>query len=262
MSLIRSAASGRVAQSGRVAKSGRIAASGRQSIWSWSPANLPGLVLWLRADLGITIGTGVSAWADQSGNGNNFTQATGSAQPSLVTMSGRQAIRFTGASSQSLACVHTASAMLTGTSAERFAVMLALADPTVGPSDGGFEGLWTSSATASYAPFTDGNIYDGFASTVRKTMTGHPAGQCAVPFILDSYSAAGDFEGFFNGTNFFTTGVNTFGPSASQPTLGTGAGVFGNMTFGEYVVYNRNLTSNERLLVNRYLGRGWGIGTP
>lgn len=36
---------------------------------------------YLNADLGVTIGTGVSAWADQSGNGNNFTQATGGKQP-------------------------------------------------------------------------------------------------------------------------------------------------------------------------------------
>lgn len=37
--------------------------------------------LWLRSDLGITIGTGVSQWADQSGNGNHATQATSGAQP-------------------------------------------------------------------------------------------------------------------------------------------------------------------------------------
>jgi hypothetical protein len=40
--------------------------------------------LWVRADLGITIGTGVSAWADQSGNGNSFTQGTGGSQPTLT----------------------------------------------------------------------------------------------------------------------------------------------------------------------------------
>jgi hypothetical protein len=47
------------------------------------PTSLPGCVLWLRADLGITIGTGVSAWADQSGNGNGVTQATGANQPTV-----------------------------------------------------------------------------------------------------------------------------------------------------------------------------------
>lgn len=36
---------------------------------------------WVRSDLGITQGTGVSAWADQSGNARDFTQGTGAAQP-------------------------------------------------------------------------------------------------------------------------------------------------------------------------------------
>lgn len=40
--------------------------------------------IWLRADLGITIGTGVAAWADQSGNGNNFANGTGASQFALT----------------------------------------------------------------------------------------------------------------------------------------------------------------------------------
>jgi hypothetical protein len=50
----------------------------------WTPAQLSGLVLWLDANKGVTsnAGTGtVSAWADQSGKGNNFSQATGGNQP-------------------------------------------------------------------------------------------------------------------------------------------------------------------------------------
>jgi hypothetical protein len=48
----------------------------------------PQLVLWLRSSLGITIGTGVSAWADQSGYGNNFVQATGGLQPTYTAVNG------------------------------------------------------------------------------------------------------------------------------------------------------------------------------
>lgn len=47
-----------------------------------NPLQVPGCVLWLRADLGVTLNAGnVSAWADQSGLNNNFTQATGGLQP-------------------------------------------------------------------------------------------------------------------------------------------------------------------------------------
>jgi hypothetical protein len=50
------------------------------------------------AALGITIGTGVSAWADQSGNGRNFTQATGSLQPLLIAsaINGQPSVKADG----------------------------------------------------------------------------------------------------------------------------------------------------------------------
>jgi hypothetical protein len=50
-----------------------------------NPMGVTNCALWLRADLGITLnGSNVSAWADQTGNGNSPVQATGTAQPALV----------------------------------------------------------------------------------------------------------------------------------------------------------------------------------
>lgn len=53
---------------------------------AWTPKSLGStLKLWLRGDLGVTLnGSNVSAWADQSGNGNHVTQATGAKQPTFV----------------------------------------------------------------------------------------------------------------------------------------------------------------------------------
>ncbi len=49
-----------------------------------SPSDIAGLAAWYRADLGITIATGVSQWNDLSGNGRHLIQASGTLQP-LVT---------------------------------------------------------------------------------------------------------------------------------------------------------------------------------
>lgn len=67
----------------------------------FSPVDVSGLVGWWRADLGITIATGVSAWADQSGTGNHLAQLTPANQPaftaSVAALGGKPALTFNGA---------------------------------------------------------------------------------------------------------------------------------------------------------------------
>ena len=55
---------------------------------AFTPISIPGGVVWLRADLGVTIATGVSGWADQSGNGNNASQVTAGRQPTFSSNGG------------------------------------------------------------------------------------------------------------------------------------------------------------------------------
>jgi len=72
-----------------------------------TPADLTDVELWLRADLGVTQSGGqVSTWADQSGNGNDFVQATGANKPTTgVTVAGQTALDFSG--SQWLHCTNS-----------------------------------------------------------------------------------------------------------------------------------------------------------
>jgi hypothetical protein len=53
---------------------------------AFTPASLPNLALWLRADLGFTSGGGAQ-WADQSGHGNTFTGG-GGANPTYSATGG------------------------------------------------------------------------------------------------------------------------------------------------------------------------------
>lgn len=67
------------------------------------PTSIDNLVIWLRADLGVTlVGSGVSQWADQSGNGNHVAQASSGLRPTVGTLAGQAAIQFTAASNQFL----------------------------------------------------------------------------------------------------------------------------------------------------------------
>lgn len=58
----------------------------------------------VQQDLGITLATGVATWADQSGNGKDFTQPTAGLQPAYgaVTLNGLSVLSFTAASNHQL----------------------------------------------------------------------------------------------------------------------------------------------------------------
>lgn len=64
---------------------------------AFTPTDIANCKLWLEADKGITLDTGVSVWADQSGNGNNFSQGTGAYQPGYtVQLNGKYVLSATG----------------------------------------------------------------------------------------------------------------------------------------------------------------------
>lgn len=72
----------------------------------FDPTRIAGLRLFLRSDLGIIQSGGlISAWNDQSGNGNHATQGTAALQPTSVAnvQNGLPAVRFDGSRFLSLA---------------------------------------------------------------------------------------------------------------------------------------------------------------
>jgi hypothetical protein len=60
--------------------------AGNLAAGSLTPRTIFGsaLSVWLKYDAGITIGTGVSQWSDQSGSANHVTQGTGANQPAFT----------------------------------------------------------------------------------------------------------------------------------------------------------------------------------
>src|SRR5262245_37132262 len=66
---------------------------------AFTPADVSGLVVWLRADaLGLNDGDPVGTWTDGSGNGRDLTQATAAKKPTYKTniVNGKPVVRFDG----------------------------------------------------------------------------------------------------------------------------------------------------------------------
>lgn len=67
---------------------------------AFAPTDIAGCVLWLRADgiTGLSDGDPVTTWADESGEGNDATQATTAKKPSYETgvLNGKPVVRFDG----------------------------------------------------------------------------------------------------------------------------------------------------------------------
>ena len=80
----------------------------QQLVSGWTPSDLPDKIAWWRSDLGVfTDPDGIWKWEDQSGNGYNLLQSTGSLKPDLLTdeMDGHDAVQCDGLDDQLVAAM-------------------------------------------------------------------------------------------------------------------------------------------------------------
>jgi len=106
------------------------------------PDQITGLQAWYKADVGITIATGVSNWADKSGNARDVAQGTAANQPTFVSsaVNGLPAVQFDGVNDFLVSGAFTTAQPL-----HAFHVAKQLATVTNGPN-------WTSSTTTFASP--------------------------------------------------------------------------------------------------------------
>ncbi|MCI0563228.1 MAG: hypothetical protein MN733_32525, partial [Nitrososphaera sp.] len=143
------------------------------------------IIVYLDAAKGITLSSGrVSGWTDQATPSRSWSQATADNQPNWAAIhssNGKPAVIFDGTALNPRyldpnSTISPASAMM-------FVAARLTADPPVA----GVGGFWSfgSSVDASHVPFTDGNIYDDWGSTVRHAI-GNPSASLASNFIYSS----------------------------------------------------------------------------
>jgi len=242
----------------------------------FDPRTIPNLGMWLDAsnDGSLTLNANtVSEWRDLSGNGRHVAQDTAASQPNAVnrTQNGRRVLDYTGGQ-EMLGNAATLGLLRNVSGATIIAAVKwdALSTVSLGYTavlfSSGTGATAARAALTSVAPVVNSLSVggrrldaDSFARA-NGTGTTNPRIASAVCDYANSDAfiyADGSLAG--SNTSFQTTG-NTSDTDSLAVSVGGGNGP--NLLdgwIGEVLVWPRVLTNAQRLQVERYLGRKWGI---
>lgn len=250
---------------------------------AFSPTQLSGCALWLRADLGITLNGGnVSAWANQGTLGGSVSQGTGANQPAYSAAGGpnsRPALQFDGGDSlaSTLAAsswnfLHSATFTLfvvfrsTTNSTTHFGVLVATYSGSNATRGSAF--WWenriafthTAKIATSMGNASGALVYNSFSSNNSSPYNVHQVAE----FVQENGASGNDLLQIINGS--VVGGAEPVGsPSAgaANGTLTIGSLVNGTANFigdiSEVIAFNRTLSAAERSLVRRYLGAFYAV---
>ena len=214
------------------------------AVAEWTPPS--GLVYWFAARklTGTNDGDRLGTLQDFSGNSYHGWQTTADQKPYYIAnqVNGKPAFRFYDHTNY-----FVLSNVLSGlTAGELFMVVKVDADPPASSAD---SGIWAlgSDTSDNHFPFTDGNIYDGFGTTSRKS-TGNPSLSLTSWRLYNVQSGASAWTNLIDTAVHFSTGVNTVGWETT-PLLGNSKST---LTYGmdgmiaELLLFNAILSPANR----------------
>lgn len=246
-----------------------------------------GMAIWLKADAASSITTNgsgiVTAWADQSGNGNNFSTTIGSGGNGIrytnTVVPGRKAVTFNATGATTGTELMNSSYL---NSSNLVSVFIVAKKTVSGTGDGGFQrpcaSLSTSSGTHDYFTLASFEIdYGTDDKTPRFTRNNISAGLTAGSFDpssayhIDEFIANAAQDAFWLTTGSSTTTGGTSAQvgnfSINRFSVGGGldtGGVINNPFAGdvcELLVYTADMTS-QRAAIESYLKGKWLSSTP
>ena len=239
---------------------GNMIVSSNQASFTYTEVPSSGLLLWFKSDAGITQSGGkVSAWADQSANADNSTQATAASQPTIVenALNGKPVVRFDGTDDY-LSFSTVAINGLNGMTIVMVAANAVNQNPTTHAHAAGI--YWDETAswgTAYLSPYQSKIRYRfGTGQTNNLPEYTRPESLGLGFSITAAVHNATSETLYVNGASVLTqTGkLAAIANCKDSGFLGRGyATTYFNGDIAEVMVYNRALTAEELAAVNSYL---------
>ena len=232
-----------------------------------SPDTIANLKLWLKADSldGTADGTPIGIWNDSSSNGFSVSQATSAYQPVFKTnqVNGKPVLRFDG-THMSMKGAFTGSI----TDKTMF-VVVRLA--TLTPGSAGCDPVSIQTGASGsfdaivYSEYTQKRWHNGSDYFTRTPATVSPTDETSTsPLLIAIRSTTSSYILYRNGSQLqstasyspitFNAGDFVIGQRLSGTTNG-----YHNGDIAEILIYNRALTSAERLQVEDYLNKKYGL---
>ena len=235
----------------------------------FSPTDISGLNLWLKADAGVVLsGNEVTEWQDQSGNNNNATPYTNNPIFNSSDKNTKPTISLTSIGGNER--VFTLSSNPLGANASSaFAVLFGEDVCDVSDDGGAIFGNFgaPSFPVQTHYPYgPDCSVYDSFATTARKEAITPPITITNAWSIYYVHSENNNWESFANNQAMHSDNSNTYnnqvGGDDSVLYIGKQTGL-GSFLFkgkvAELGIYSKILTTQERNSLHTYLNTKYAI---
>jgi len=205
-------------------------------------------------ETGLSDGSTMPQLSDQSGNSRAWTQLVAGSEPiyKVNILNGLACARGEGNHAPTTVSHYWNGPSLASlTAAHVFCVVKFDLDGLSDTVDNGLWGLGTNAAPSStnHFPWTDGKIYDGTMSSVRKTV-GFPAPQSITSWrVVEVISTSSEWTMLLDGTQKFTTATNTVaGNTAPRFMRSNGNDSLKGYVAGLYI-FSAKLTTDRATVV-------------
>lgn len=221
------------------------------SFGQFNPLSVAGCKLWLKADAGITKDGGnlVSNWADQSGQGNDVAQATGTNQPLWVdsAYASKPTIRFDGVDNKMEKATFSGGAI----AQTNFIFMVSTFPDTDGRYAFNSVAAEPNRHALLHSPSTNYDVYAGTELTGGTVTT-------TLQQLTIKYAGSSSYLRK-NGTQIISGDAGTGGMNGLRLAAGAGGGEYGLIDISEMLIYNASLSDADRDAIENYLKSRWGL---